>query len=96
MSSPKTMQEEKKRLYLLIALLVVLPPVGVVCLWRGGFLRLPYRAAATAAAFFLMVLYFSWMIPEKTPGTIQPEIRRPDAVTEYSPSSSMYSQTDNG
>ena len=90
------MQEEKKRLYFLIALVVVLPPVGIACLWRGGFLRLPYRAAATGAAFLLMILYFSWMIPEKNPGTIQPEIRRPGAVTEYSPSSSMYNKTDNG
>ncbi|MBQ9856282.1 MAG: hypothetical protein IJO53_08830 [Clostridia bacterium] len=89
-SSPKAMQEEKKRLYLLIALLVVLPPIGIVCLWRGGFLRFPYRVAASVAAFFLMVLYFSWMLPEKTVSTISPEIRRPSAITQYSPSSSMY------
>ena len=84
------MQEEKKRLYLLIALLVVLPPIGIVCLWGGGFLRFPYRVAASVAAFFLMVLYFSWMLPEKTVSTISPEIRRPSAITQYSPSSSMY------
>ncbi len=96
-SSPKMVQEEKKRLYLLIALLVVLPPVGIVCLWRGGFLRLKYRAAATGAAFLLMILYFSWMIPEKTLSTIAPDnVKRPQAITEYSPSSSMYGQTDNG
>ena len=86
------MRDEKKSLYVLIALLVVLPPVGIACLWRGGFLRLPYRAAATFAAFLLMILYFSWMTPERTLSTVRPEIRRPDAVTEYSPSSSVYGQ----
>ena len=91
-SSPKTARDEKKSLYVLIALLVVLPPVGIACLWRGGFLRLSYRAWATFAAFLLMILYFSWMMPEKTLGTVTPEIRRPDAVTEYSPSSSVYGQ----
>lgn len=96
-SSPKTAREEKQRFYLLIALLVVLPPVGIACLWRGGFLRLPYCAAATGAAFLLMILYFSWMLPEKTLSTIKPDsVKRPPAVTEYSPSSSMYGQTDNG
>lgn len=92
-STPKAMKEDKQRLVLLIALLVVLPPIGIACLWRGGFLRLPYRAAATAGAFLLMILYFGWMLPEKTLGTVTPEIRRPAAVTDYSPSSSMY-QTD--
>ena len=91
-STPKAMQEERQRLILLVALLVVLPPIGVICLWRGGFLRLPYRAAATLGAFLLMILYFSWMLPEKSLGTVTPEIRRPAAVTEYSPSSSMYQQ----
>ncbi len=88
-SSPKSARDEKKSLYVLIALLVVLPPVGIACLWRGGFLRLSYRAAATFAAFLLMVLYFSFMTTEKTLSTIRPEIRRPDAVTEYSASSSV-------
>ncbi len=91
-SSPKSVRDEKKSLYVLIALLVVLPPVGIACLWRGGFLRLSYRAAATFAAVLLMILYFSWMMPEKTLSTVRPEIRRPNAVTEYSPSSSAYAQ----
>ena len=94
-SSPKAVQEEKKRMYILIALIVVLPPVGIACLWRGGFLRLAYRVAATGAAFLLMILYFSWMLPEKTLSTIAPDnIKRPSAVTEYSPSSSMHGQTE--
>ncbi|MBQ1256879.1 MAG: hypothetical protein IIW08_00420 [Clostridia bacterium] len=93
-SSPRAAREEKQRLYFLLALLVVLPPVGIACLWRGGFLRLAYRAAATGAAFLLMILYFSWMLPEKTLSTIAPDnIKRPAAVTAYSPSSSMYDQT---
>lgn len=94
-SSPKGIREEKKSLYVLIALLVVLPPVGIACLWRGGFLRLPYRAAATLAAFLLMILYFSWMTPEQTPGKVTPSIRRPEAITEYSPSSSVHTESGN-
>ena len=48
-----------------------------------------------ALAFVLMILYFHWMIPEKTPETYQPGIMKQSAVTEYSPSSSGASE-DNG
>lgn len=94
-SAPAHMRAEKQRLILLLLITVILPPVGVVCLWRGGFLRVPYRVAATALAFLLMILYFHWIIPEKTPETYQPSIMKPSAVTEYSPSSSGASE-DNG
>ncbi|MBQ1255948.1 MAG: hypothetical protein IIX93_01570, partial [Clostridia bacterium] len=66
-SVPRAVQVEKQRLILVLALTVILPPVGIACLWRGGFLRVQYRAAAIFAAFWLMVLYFSWMIPESAP-----------------------------
>lgn len=94
-SAPAHMRAEKRRLLLLLLITVVLPPVGVACLWRGGFLRIPYRVAATALAFVLMILYFHWMIPEKTPETYQPGIMKPSAVTEYSPSS-LGASEDNG
>jgi len=86
-SAPRAMQVEKQRLILVLALTVLLPPVGIACLWRGGFLRVEYRAAATFAAFWLMVLYFSWMIPESKVNSIQPPMKRPAAVTQYSSSS---------
>lgn len=94
-SAPAHMRAEKQRLLLLILITVILPPVGVACLWRGGFLRVPYRVAATALAFLLMILYFHWILPEKTPQTYQPSIMKPSAVTEYSLSSSGASE-DNG
>ena len=86
-SVPRAVQVEKQRLILVLALTVILPPVGIACLWRGGFLRVQYRAAATFAAFWLMVLYFSWMIPESAPNVVQPQMKRPAAVTQYSSSS---------
>lgn len=94
-SAPSYIRVARQRMLLLLVITVFLPPVGVACLWRGGFLRMPFRVAATALAFVLMVLYFHWMLPAKTPATYQPEIMRPSAVTEYSSSSSGASE-DNG
>lgn len=86
-SAPKGMQAEKQRLILILAITVILPPVGIMILWRGGFLPIPHRAVVTFAAFWIMVLYFSWMIPESEPGMIQAQMKRPTAVTQYSSSS---------
>lgn len=86
-STPSNVKERRNRVIILTALTVVLPPVGVYFLWRGGYLTLPLRICATVAAFLLMTLYFSWIIPENTPERYQPNKYRPGAVTEYSPSS---------
>ena len=95
-SAPRALLVEKQRLILVLVLTVLLPPVGIACLWRGGFLRVHYRAAATFAAFWLMVLYFSWMIPESQPNLVQPQMKRPTAVTQYSSSSAGSDQTEGG
>ncbi|MBQ3080040.1 MAG: hypothetical protein IJC48_08615 [Clostridia bacterium] len=83
-SSPAHGNAERNRLIILAVITVLLPPVGIICLWRGGFFQFPIRVAATFAAFLLMVLYFSWMIPAKTPDAYQPQLQKPTAVTEYS------------
>jgi len=80
---PSRKKEEKQRLILMAAVSVLLPPVGVIILWRTGIFRFPVRIAATFLAFLLMVLYFSWMIPEEEPAAYQPPVQRPSAVTEY-------------
>lgn len=82
--TPARMKADQQKLIVLIVLTVVLPPLGIAVMWKGGLLRFPVRIASTLAAFLLMILYFSWMIPESTPDAYQPPIQRPAAVTEYS------------
>lgn len=86
-SGPAHRRAEKKALLQLLALVAVLPPVGVVLMWRFGILNVRARIAATAVAFALTVLYMFWIIPTAKPDIYQPTIVRPAAVTEYSPSS---------
>ncbi len=95
-STPSNVIERRKRLIILTALTVALPPVGAYCLWRGGYLNLPLRIGATAVAFALLTLYFLWMMPADTPEKYQPNKYRPGAVTEYSPSSQTSEAQDGG
>ena len=84
--TPASVTADRKRLMVMLALTSVLPPVGIALMWHEGLLKMPMRIAATAAAFFLMVLYFSWIIPEAKPDVYQPPVQKPAAVTEYSAS----------
>ena len=87
-------KNKKYKLFvIMLALTLVIPPVGCALLWYKGALDVKLRALVTVLALLLMTLYFSWMLPSDTPEPFQPTVSRPEAVTEYSPSSSA-SQTE--
>lgn len=85
-SGPAHARAERRLFWQLVALTVLLPPVGTVVMWRFGMLRVKPRIAVTLLAFALTVLYMFWIIPKAEPEIYQPTIVRPSAVTEYSPS----------
>ena len=93
LSKPAHVRKQKTDLLIMLALTLVIPPVGCALLWYKGALDVKLRALVTALALLLMTLYFSWMLPSDTPEPFQPTVSRPEAVTEYSPSSSA-SQTE--
>ena len=93
LSKPAHVRKQRTDLLVMLALTLVIPPVGSALLWYKGALNVKVRALVTAVALLLTTLYFSWMLPSDTPEPFQPTVSRPEPVTEYSPSS-VASQTE--
>lgn len=87
-SAPAYVAKERQETLIASAIGLFCPPVAMAYYWFTGRFELRVRILVTVALFLLTTLYFSWLIPVPKPETYQPQTSRPQAVTEYSPSSS--------
>ena len=67
---------------LLIALCIVLPPLGIYILWTRGFFDVLPRILATLLAFMVLFAIFWLILPSAKTQTYQPSMSKPVPITE--------------
>lgn len=72
LSGLRTQREAGKRLAILAGLCLILPPVGLVCLWRSRHTGTPVRLALSALSLLMMVLMLSLIRPREQVTGVQP------------------------
>lgn len=73
-------REAGKRLAILAVLCLLLPPVGLICLWRSRHTRTPVRLALSLEALLMMVLVLSLVRPHAGVSGVTPTPVRADRV----------------
>ena len=69
---PSSGKKTSSRALFAVLLTVLLPPVGIVYLWRQGVFRTNGRALLTGLATVEMLVLFLWMMPGDTVSTATP------------------------
>ncbi|MBQ3575284.1 MAG: hypothetical protein IJA26_06420 [Clostridia bacterium] len=77
-----TEQKKQNRALPAILLTIILPPLGILLMWRKGIFRMRGRAVITLLATIEMAIIFAAMSPEKELVQIQPVPQVPVAVTQ--------------
>ena len=72
LSGLRTQREAGKRLAILAGLCLILPPVGLVCLWRSRHTGMPVRLALSTMSLLMMVLMLSLIRPREQVTGVQP------------------------
>ena len=76
LSGLRVQREAGKRLAILAGLCLILPPVGLVCLWRSRHTGTPVRVALSVMSLLMMVLTMSLIRPrEQTQGILPTPVR---------------------
>lgn len=73
-------REAGKRLAILGALCLLVPPLGLICVWRSRHARTPVRLVFSLLSLLMMVLVCSLIRPGEGVQGVQPAPVRPDRV----------------
>lgn len=65
LSGLRVQREAGKRLAILAGLCLIVPPVGLICLWRSRHTSAPVRLALSALSLLMMVLVMSLLRPSE-------------------------------
>ena len=77
-----TEQKKQNRALPALLLTLILPPLGILLMWRKGIFRMRGRAIVTLLATIEMAIIFGAMMPEKELIQVQPVPQVPVAVTQ--------------
>ena len=77
-----TEQKKQNRALPALLLTLILPPLGILLMWRKGIFRMRGRAFITLLATIEMAIIFGAMMPEKELIQVQPVPQVPVAVTQ--------------
>lgn len=85
---PMQANYERRRLILALVLCVLVPPLGILLLWRLLLFNTPTRIGVTLVSALLLMIVVVLLMPASTPVIVTPTVRSPDRA-EAAPASEV-------